>query len=137
MLSALPTRLSRYRAVGELRLLDRYRTLGLAGATALALLVASTLALQLGLATFVAALLTLAVVLLFKRELPWNIVRHIAWGVLPLVLPKVTSPEQELAFAIDWGKARGLVRPGQHVVLLRGQVAGEDRSRGALAREVS
>lgn len=36
MLSTLPTRLSRYRAVGELRLLDRYRTLGLAGATALA-----------------------------------------------------------------------------------------------------
>ncbi|HZB51940.1 MAG TPA: polyprenol phosphomannose-dependent alpha 1,6 mannosyltransferase MptB, partial [Mycobacteriales bacterium] len=37
MLSALPTRLSRVRAVGEPRLLDRYRTLGLAGATALAL----------------------------------------------------------------------------------------------------
>ena len=55
------------------------------GATALALLAASTLALQLGLATFIAAVLTLAVVLLFKRESPWNIVRHIAWGVLPLV----------------------------------------------------
>ena len=37
VLSALPTRLSRFRAVGEPRLLDRYRTLGLAGATALAL----------------------------------------------------------------------------------------------------
>ena len=37
MLSALSSRLSRYRAVGEVLLLDRYRTLGLAGATALAL----------------------------------------------------------------------------------------------------
>lgn len=35
--STLPTRLSRYRAVGELRLLDRYRTLGLVGATVLAI----------------------------------------------------------------------------------------------------
>jgi hypothetical protein len=37
VLSALPTRLSRFRAVGEPRLLDRYRTLGLAGSTALAI----------------------------------------------------------------------------------------------------
>jgi alpha-1,6-mannosyltransferase len=37
VLSALPSRLSRLRAVGGPRLLDRYRTLGLAGATALAL----------------------------------------------------------------------------------------------------
>ncbi len=36
MPSTLSPRLSRYRAVGELRLLDRYRTLGMAGATALA-----------------------------------------------------------------------------------------------------
>jgi arsenical pump membrane protein len=55
------------------------------GATALALLAASTLALQLGLATFIAGMVTLAIVLLFKREAPWNIVRHVAWGVLPLV----------------------------------------------------
>ena len=37
MLATLPTRLSRFRAIGELRLLDRYRMLGFAGATALAL----------------------------------------------------------------------------------------------------
>ena len=36
MPSALPVRLSRFRAAGELRLLDRYRTLGLAGSVALA-----------------------------------------------------------------------------------------------------
>ncbi|HEV7653196.1 MAG TPA: polyprenol phosphomannose-dependent alpha 1,6 mannosyltransferase MptB [Mycobacteriales bacterium] len=36
MLAPLPTRLSRFRAIGELRLLDRYRMLGFAGALALA-----------------------------------------------------------------------------------------------------
>jgi hypothetical protein len=36
VLAPLPTRLSRFRAVGELRLLDRYRILGLAGSIALA-----------------------------------------------------------------------------------------------------
>jgi hypothetical protein len=53
-----------------------------------------------------------------------------------VVRPEVTSPEQELAFAIDWARSRRLVRPGQHVVLLRGQVPGQDRSRAVLAREV-
>ena len=37
MLATLPTRLSRFRAVGELQLLDRYRILGLAGSLALAI----------------------------------------------------------------------------------------------------
>ena len=37
VLATLPTRLSRFRAVGELRLLDRYRILGLAGSLALAI----------------------------------------------------------------------------------------------------
>lgn len=37
MLATLPSRLSRYRAIGELRLLDRYRVLGFAGALALAI----------------------------------------------------------------------------------------------------
>lgn len=36
VLATLPTRLSRFRTVGELRLLDRYRILGLAGSLALA-----------------------------------------------------------------------------------------------------
>jgi hypothetical protein len=35
--ATLPTRLSRFRAAGELRLLDRYRILGLAGSLALAI----------------------------------------------------------------------------------------------------
>ena len=37
MLATLPTRLSRFRAIGELQLLDRYRILGLAGSIALAI----------------------------------------------------------------------------------------------------
>jgi alpha-1,6-mannosyltransferase len=37
VLATLPTRLTRFRAVGELRLLDRYRILGLAGSLALAI----------------------------------------------------------------------------------------------------
>ena len=61
----------------------------------------------------------------------------VCWGVTAVVLPEVTSPERELAFAIEWAKERRIVRPGQHVVLLRGQVPGENRSRGVLAREVS
>ena len=59
------------------------------------------------------------------------------WGVTPVVQPEAASAEQELAFAIEWARSRRLVRPGQHVVLLRGQVPGQDRSRAVLAREVS
>jgi pyruvate kinase len=61
----------------------------------------------------------------------------LCWGVTPLVLPESTSAEQELAFAADWAKSHGLVRAGQHAVLVRGQVPGQDRSRAVLAREVS
>ncbi len=78
-----------------------------------------------------------ATILALTRTEPVARLLAVCWGVLPLVLPEVTSPAREMAVAIDWGKERGLVRPGQHVVLLRGQVVGEDRSRGVLAREVS
>jgi pyruvate kinase len=61
----------------------------------------------------------------------------VCWGVTPVVLPEATSAEQVLAFAIEWAKTRRVVRAGQHVVLLRGQVAGQDRSRAVLTREVS
>ena len=46
---------------------------------------ASALGLQLGVPTFAAGLLTGAAVLAVKREAPWPVVRHVAWGVLPLV----------------------------------------------------
>jgi pyruvate kinase len=59
------------------------------------------------------------------------------WGVTPVVQPAAGSAEQDLAFAIEWAKARRVVRPGQHVVLVRGHVPGQDRSHAVLAREVS
>jgi pyruvate kinase len=60
----------------------------------------------------------------------------VCWGVTPAVQPEATSPEQVLAFAVEWARSRRVVRPGQHVVLLRGQVPGRDRDRAVLAREV-
>jgi pyruvate kinase len=61
----------------------------------------------------------------------------LCWGVTPVVHPEAFSAEKELAFAVDWARSRRLVRPGQYVVLLRGHIPGEDRSRAVLAREVT
>ncbi|HSQ58387.1 MAG TPA: pyruvate kinase [Gemmata sp.] len=61
----------------------------------------------------------------------------VCWGVTAVVIPDSPTPEQELAFGIDWAKSRKLVSPGESVVLLRGQVPGEPRSRAVLAREVT
>jgi pyruvate kinase len=60
----------------------------------------------------------------------------LCWGVTPVVSAAAAKPEQELAFAIDWARARGLVQPGQRVVLLSGAMPGQARSRGILVREV-
>jgi len=61
----------------------------------------------------------------------------LCWGVTPLLLFEKFSAEEELRFGIDWAKSHGLVRPGQHVILLRGQIAGQPRSRAVLAGEVT
>jgi pyruvate kinase len=61
----------------------------------------------------------------------------LCWGVTPLVVSDSSSTEEELAFAIGWARARKLVHPGQHVVLLRGEMPGQARSRAVLARVVS
>jgi pyruvate kinase len=61
----------------------------------------------------------------------------LCWGVTPLVLPESSSAEGELAFGIDWARSRALVQSGQHVVLLRGRIAGHPRSRAVLAGEVA
>ena len=55
------------------------------GLTAVVLLVASAFDLQLGLPTAICGLLTVAAVLIRKRELPWETVKDVSWGVLPLV----------------------------------------------------
>jgi arsenical pump membrane protein len=54
-------------------------------ATAILLLVASALDIQLGLPTAVAGASTVVVVLIYERKGPWPLVRDISWGVLPLV----------------------------------------------------
>ena len=54
-------------------------------ATAMVLLVASTLGWQLGLPTFISGVIVTVLVLLLSRQAPWPVLRHVSWGVLPLV----------------------------------------------------
>ena len=54
-------------------------------ATAGVLLVASTLGWQLGLPTFISGVVVTVLVLLLSRQAPWPVVKHVSWGVLPLV----------------------------------------------------
>jgi hypothetical protein len=61
----------------------------------------------------------------------------LCWGVTPVVQPEAGFAEAELVFATEWARSRQLVSSGQHVVLQRGQIPHEDRSRGVFAREVS
>ena len=53
--------------------------------TAPALLLASAFDWQLGLPTFIAGAVTALAVFLRKREAPWDVLKNISWGVLPLV----------------------------------------------------
>src|SRR5205809_484295 len=57
----------------------------------------------------------------------------LCWGVTSVVAPARLQAEQELPFAIDWARGRRLVRPGQHAVLLRGEMPGQAQSRAVLA----
>jgi arsenical pump membrane protein len=54
-------------------------------ATAVVLLTASALDIRLGLPTAIAGALTAIIVVIGERKWPWNIVKDISWGVLPLV----------------------------------------------------
>ena len=53
--------------------------------TAVVLLVASGLDWQLGLPTFLAGMITGIVIIALRRAAPWSALKHISWGVLPLV----------------------------------------------------
>jgi arsenical pump membrane protein len=53
--------------------------------TAVGLMVASALGWQLGLPTCIAGCATLALVAGIQRSSPWPLVRHVSWGVIPLV----------------------------------------------------
>jgi pyruvate kinase len=60
----------------------------------------------------------------------------LCWGVTATVAPGEPRLQQELAFAINWARARGLVRPGQHVVLVEGEMPGQPTSRAVVVRTV-
>jgi pyruvate kinase len=60
----------------------------------------------------------------------------LCWGVTATVVPENSSPQQELAFAIDWARTQRLVQPGQHVVLLRGEMPGQPTGRAVFVRAV-
>jgi pyruvate kinase len=60
----------------------------------------------------------------------------LCWGVTALVDPDHTSADAALTRGVEWARTHDVVRPGQHVVFLRGQVAGHPRSRAVLAREI-
>jgi arsenical pump membrane protein len=62
----------------------RLTACGIAVAVA-TLLAASALAIPLGLPTFLAGAVTTGLVLLSQRQTPWPLIKHISWGVLPLV----------------------------------------------------
>ena len=55
------------------------------GLTAVALLWASAAGLELGAPTFIAGMLATALALLLDQRPPWQIVKGVSWGVLPLV----------------------------------------------------
>ena len=63
-------------------------------------------------------------------------VLSLCWGVEALLLPDAHSVEHQLSFGVDWAKSHGLVRPGQHAVLLRGQTAGQAHTAAILAGQV-
>ncbi|HTK74756.1 MAG TPA: pyruvate kinase [Gemmataceae bacterium] len=61
----------------------------------------------------------------------------LCWGVTAAVMADGLQPEQQLRFASDWSKTRGLIRSGQRVVLLRGKMPGQGESRAVFAGEVA
>jgi len=61
----------------------------------------------------------------------------LCWGVTATVAPEKPWLQQELAFAINWARTRRLVRPGQHVVLVEGEMPGQPTSRAVVVRTVT
>jgi pyruvate kinase len=61
----------------------------------------------------------------------------LCWGVTAAVMPDGLQPEQQLRFASDWSRSRGLIQSGQRVVLLRGKMPGQGESRAVFTGEVS
>jgi pyruvate kinase len=61
----------------------------------------------------------------------------LCWGVTAVVLRETSWAERVLELGMDWAKSQGLVRPGQHAVLLRGQIADRRDIRAVLAGVVT
>jgi pyruvate kinase len=60
----------------------------------------------------------------------------LCWGVTALVAPENCAPPQEADFVINWARTRQLVQPGQHVVVVRGEMPGQPGSRAVVVRTV-
>jgi pyruvate kinase len=60
----------------------------------------------------------------------------LCWGVTATVAPEKLGLQQEMAFAINRARTRQLVRPGQHVVLVEGEMPGQPTSRAVVVRTV-
>jgi pyruvate kinase len=60
----------------------------------------------------------------------------LCWGVVPVVVNDTSDAERLLRLGIDWAKSQGLVKSGQHAVLLRGGIAGRSDIRAVLAGAV-
>jgi pyruvate kinase len=58
------------------------------------------------------------------------------WGVTPILVPALTDGEHALSFALSFARARGLVCPGDRVVLVRGTVPGNPVHNAMLVQEV-
>jgi pyruvate kinase len=61
----------------------------------------------------------------------------LCWGVVPVVLSEPSAAERALAFGVESARSRGLVRSGQHAVLLADEVGGRPDVRAVLAAVVS
>ncbi len=58
------------------------------------------------------------------------------WGVTPLFFPEIDDVEHAMNFAMQWAKDRGLVAPGDRVVLLRGTLPSGPAHNELLVQEV-
>jgi pyruvate kinase len=76
-----------------------------------------------------------ATILALTRTEPVARALALCWGVTPVVA-EVAGEDAQLAFAEDWARSRQLAGPGQHVVLLRGAMPGQPRSRAVQVREL-
>ena len=97
--------------------------LGIA-ATAVVLLAASALDLQLGLPTAIAGSLTAIAVLMREGKWPWSIVKDISWGVLPLVAGLFVLVEALGKTGLIDTIAALLRAGGQHAALLTAALSG-------------